>query len=226
MLNEKVFEAYQTYEWGVDPKVLEPIDQAIVAAHGDADARRELETKIAAVLGSEAPRAAKDYACRQLRKIGSGASVPALEELLTDDELSHMSRYALESIPAPEAGEALRKALGKTEGELKVGLISSLGVRAEDQSVAPLKSQLDDADKAVANAAAYALGVIGSKDAFRALVTGGNADKPVVHDASLRCAEKLLDSGDKAAAETVYKIIIKSKPSELVKNASEAGLKE
>ena len=75
---DQAFEAYQTYDWGVDPKVLQPIDDAIVASHGDAAKRKELETKIASLLGSSAPRAAKDYACRQLRTIGTAVSVPAL----------------------------------------------------------------------------------------------------------------------------------------------------
>ena len=44
---DEAFEALKTYDWGVEPKVLNPINEAIVATHGDADARKELETRLA-----------------------------------------------------------------------------------------------------------------------------------------------------------------------------------
>ena len=61
-------------------------------------------------------RAAKDFVCRKLAIIGTAESVPALAALLPDKDLSHMARYALERIPAPEAAKALREALAKTSG--------------------------------------------------------------------------------------------------------------
>jgi len=42
--------------------------------------------------------------------VGTASSVPALAALLTDNELSHMARFALERMPAAEAGAALREA--------------------------------------------------------------------------------------------------------------------
>ena len=155
---DKAFEALKTYDWGMDPNVLQPIDEAIVSTHGDAAARKDLETRLAAVLKTEASRAAKDVVCRALKTIGTAASVPALAALLADEKLSHMARYALERIPAPEAGQALRTALPKVTGKLKIGMISSLGVRGEEASLAPLQALLADSDAAVAQAAAHALG--------------------------------------------------------------------
>jgi len=225
---DKEFEAYQTYDWGVDPVVLKPIDEAIISSRGDAAARKELETKIVAVLTSGAPRAGKDYACRQLRTIGTGASVPALAALLTDDELSHMARYALERIPHPVAAKALRDALAKTKGKLKVGLVSSLGVRGEAHSVAPLKSLLADGDDSVARAAALALGVIASPEAGQALASAkpGSGTKAALADASLCCAEQLLAAGRKSDAKASYERLLKSSPSDPVKLAAELGVKK
>ena len=62
-----------------------------------------------------------------LRNFGAGgyAETP-LAALLPDEKLSHMARFALERIPAPEAAKALREALSKTQGEVKIGVISSL----------------------------------------------------------------------------------------------------
>lgn len=224
---DKEFEAYQTYDWGVDPKALKPIDDAIVASHGDAAARKDLETKITAVLGTAAPRAAKDYACRQLRTIGTAAAVPALAALLMDGELSHMARYALERIPDPAAGKALRDALPKAKSNLKVGLIGSLGVRGEDDSVAPLAGLLGDTDGSVARAAAHALGAIASPAAGKALAAAKSAPatKAAVADSALICAEGLMAAGRKSDAKTTYEQLLKNSPSEPIKCAAELGLK-
>ncbi len=80
-----------------------------------------------------------------------------------------MARYALERMPAPEAAQALRDALPRLCGALKVGVIGSLGVRHDSASVPALVALLGDADKTVARAAAYALGDIGSLEAAQAL---------------------------------------------------------
>ena len=73
---DQAFEALKTYDWGTDPKVLAPIDEALVATRGDAAARKELETRLAAVLKTDVSRDAKDFVCRKLMVIGTAASVP------------------------------------------------------------------------------------------------------------------------------------------------------
>ncbi|MFT5526771.1 MAG: hypothetical protein ACI9HK_004751, partial [Pirellulaceae bacterium] len=75
---DKAFEALKTYDWGTDVKALQPIDDAIIASHGDADARLKLEALIVAALGTELSYDAKNMLCRKLRTIGTAASVPAL----------------------------------------------------------------------------------------------------------------------------------------------------
>ncbi len=69
----KAFEALKTYDWGKDYSALKPIDEAVVATHGDAAARKDLETRLAAVLKTCVSRDAKDYVCRKLTVIGSAA---------------------------------------------------------------------------------------------------------------------------------------------------------
>ena len=223
---DKAFDALKTYEWGVDPKVIQPIDDAIITTHADAAARKDLEARLIAVLKTEVPHAAKDAVCRALKTIGTGASVPALAALLPDEKLSHMARYALESILAPEAGQALREALPKVPAKLKIGIISSLGVRGEATSLAPLQALLTDSDAAVASAAAHALGRTGSLEAAKALVTAkpSAATKAAVADASLVCAETLLTAGKKPAAKITYEKLLASTPSKAVKEAATRGL--
>ena len=222
---EQAFDALKTYDWGMDRNVLNPIDEAVVKTRDDPAARKEIESQLLAVLQSKAPRDAKDYVCRQLRTMGTSASVPVLEQLLADAELSHMARYALERIPEPQAGQALERQLPKVSGNLKIGVISSLGTRG--QGVSLLRSLLQDSDEAVARAAAIALGRIASADANKAL----SSAKPrpalttVFADASLSCAEKLLAAGHAQEAKATYQRLLKSNPPELVRLAAERGFK-
>lgn len=204
---DQAFDALKTYDWGVDPKVLKPIDDAVVASHGDADARKDLETRLTAVLKADVPRDAKDYACRKLRIIGTKESVPTLAALLPQQEHSHMARYALESMQAPEAAKALRDALSKVSAELQIGVISSLGVRQDAESVGPLTALLNAADVAVARAAAFALGDIRNAAASQSLAKAKPSAevKSAATDASLSCAEALLADGKKTEALMIYK---------------------
>ncbi len=208
---DKAFEALKTYDWGADRKLLAAIDDAVAATHGDAAARKELETRLAAALKSGASRSAKDFICRTLKTIGTAESVPALAALLPDKDMSHMARYALERIPAPEAAAALRDALSKVSGAVKVGVIGSLGARRDAESVAGLTPLLGDADKAVACAAACALGNIGNAEAGKALSnsakTAPEGVKAAVADGCLACAERLLADGNKAGALALYKAL-------------------
>ena len=228
---EQAFDALKTYDWGMDRHVLDPIDEAVVKTRNDPAARKQLESQLLAMLQSKAPRDAKDYVCRQLRTMGTAASVPTLEKLLLPDpELSHMARYALERIPEPQAGQALERQLRKLSANLKLGVVSSLGTRGQAGSSKPvglLRPLLNDSDEAVGRAAAIALGRIGSLEADKALASA----KPraalvaVFADASLSCAEKLLAGGHAREAKVTYERLLKNQPSELVRSAAERGLK-
>lgn len=202
---DQAFEALKTLDWGQDLAPLAPIDDAVIASHGDDSARRELESRLAAALGATESRDARDYICRKLMLIGSAASAPALAALLAKPEDSHMARYALERIPGEEATEALREALEKAAGVLKIGMISSLGSRGDEGSVPQLAKLLSASDHQVACAAAKALGAIGTATAARALATvSSDAVRQDATNASLACAEKLLAAGEKAKALAIY----------------------
>ncbi|MHC4405466.1 MAG: HEAT repeat domain-containing protein [Planctomycetota bacterium] len=211
---DKAFETLASYDWGDDRAALAPIDKAVADSHKDKAAQKALEERLAAVIGSEASRAAKDFACRKLSLVGSAESVPALAGLLTDERLSHMGRYALERIPAPEAVKALRDAVAKTKGRTKVGVINSLGVRRDAQSAAALVALLGDSDAEIASAAAAALGSIGTPEAAKALAgfqtSAPKALQLAAADAYLTCAERLLAAGKKLDAMGIYKSLSKS----------------
>jgi hypothetical protein len=201
------FAALKSFDWGADAAPLVVIDDAVIAASADAALRGELEKRLGSILAAGASRAAKEYACRKLMLIGTAASVPALATLLADKDNSHMARFALQQIPAPEAGAALRTALGQVRGDLMIGMIASLAARGDVASV-PALAPLLAADPQVAAAAAEALGRIGGPEATAALnaadpLTAGGVGRAVV-DARLACAEFSLATGKRSEAMAIY----------------------
>lgn len=222
---DQAFAALKTFDWGTDPNVIKPISEAIVSSHGNAAARKDLETRLIEIVKGAGPQAGKDAACRALKIIGTGACVPALSALLADEKLSHMARFALEQNPSPEAGKALAEAIAKVPAKLKVGMACSLGVRQQETAVAALTPQLADADISVARAAAFALGSIGTATASAALATAKPAatTKEAVADSLLKCAEKLLASGKKSDAKAIYDKILASEPTKGAKIAATLG---
>jgi hypothetical protein len=210
---DAAFAAVKSYDWGGDAAAFQPIDEAVIATHGDKAARGELEKRLAALLGAGTSRAAKEYVCRKLSIIGTAASVPPLAALLADKDNSHMARFALERMPAPEAVTALREALATAPGDIKIGLMASLAKRRDAASVPLIAAALKGEPKA-AVAAAEALGIIQSPDAVQALaavdVLAGTPVAAAALDASLACAEAFLRQGKRAEAKDIYQSLAKA----------------
>ena len=165
---------------------------------------RELIT----LLKSDGPKADKALACKKLAIFGSKDAVPALAPLLTDPELTSWARIALESIPGPEASDALRHAMDKVQGKVLVGVINSIAVRRDSKAVSPLTKQLNSSDVDVASAAAVALGRIGGTKAAeslsKALVTAPEAIRPAVAQGCILCSERLIAQGKRLEAVKLY----------------------
>jgi len=226
---EKSFEALKTFDWGSNYDDILAIDDAVTATHGDAAARKNLETRLAAVLKTNSSRAAKDFACRMIGRIGSAESVPALAGLLTEKDLSHMARYALERIGGPESLKAMRDALPKASSViLKTGIIESLGARRDGASVDVLTALAGQTDKTLAFAAINALGKIGTPESAKSLsdIVKKTPDdlKPIAADACLVCAERLSADGNKAQAMLLYKGLSGEDQPKYVRLAATRGL--
>lgn len=176
-----------------------------------------------AALKSNAPFEVKAEACRVLATKGGVDAVPALTPLLLDEKLSHMARLALEPMPFPEAGAALRDALAKTSGTLQAGIISSLGERRDELATSALIALLAAKESVVAEAAAEALGNIATPEAAQALrdainqrdTTPGNLRAYCA--ALLGCADAMEARGehDKAASTFSEFLVIKDVPSDI-----------
>lgn len=225
---DNAFNTLKTYDWGADREALKPIDQAIIASHGDAAARGALEKRLVDALAGGISRSAQDYVCRKLRVVGTTQSVKALAALLPAENTSHIARYALERIPDEKAVEAMRGALPKVSSKLKPGIIGSLGKRRDTKSVKAISKLLGDSDVQVARAAAQSLGLIGTSAAAKELSqfaknASANMKMPVA-DARLICAEQLLADGEKSEAVALYKELQGNDQPAHVKVAAMKGL--
>jgi HEAT repeat protein len=188
---------------------------ALVAAPalGQADkAGAPDQAKLIAVLTSKASVKDKADACRQLAAVGTRDAVPALAALLADERLAHMARYGLEPIPDPAVDDTFRAALTQLKGRPLVGVIGSIGVRRDAKAVEPLAQYLKDADPEVAQAAARALGRIGTPEAVRALMRTLAANPPAgnqraLDEALFRCAEALAARGSRDEARDIYDLL-------------------
>lgn len=204
----QAFEALKTFDWGGDRNVLAPIEQAVVSSAKDAAARKDLEQQLLAALGGNLNRAGKDFVCRQLILVGSGASAAVLSKWLGSAEDAQLARFALERIPGSDVRQALIDALGSVTGDQLLGVISSLGARFEPESIPALTRLLGEANEKVAIAAASALGDIRTADAAKALAAAKPSSdtlRSAVTDARMSCAEGLLAAGKSAEALLIYK---------------------
>ena len=166
------------------------------------------------ILQSEAPMFQKARACQQLGESGTKEAVPVLASLLTDPRLSAYARTALERIPGPESSAALRDALGRVQGTLRIGVIHSLATLRDEQAVGALAGLTRSSDPEVVKAALLALGRIASNEA-RALVAQALTEGPAeYHDAA--AAACLLGGGDQlkqgklTSASTLYEAVLQA----------------
>lgn len=224
---DNAFDALKKFDWGSDLATLSPIEDAVIAAHGKADASQEIEARLVAALKDDLTRDAKEYVCRKLALVGSAACVPALAALLMNKDSSHMARFALERIPADESAKALREALESATGDQKIGIISSLGARRDGVAVEALGRLLTAADPATARSAALALGAIGSSESAKVLqgaLRAATANPMPLVDALLSCAEALLSSRKVGEASAIYQSFAQAHQPRIVRLAATRGL--
>ena len=142
----------------------------------------------------------KAKACGRLAIIGDESSVPALADLLTDEQLSAYARDALEAISGAAPDVALRNAVGQLEGDRLVGVLSSIGIRRDAKAVGAIAELLDRDDKAVAAAAARSLGHIGTPEAadkLQSMLSKATAESGVAFgNACLICIQQLAKDGN------------------------------
>ncbi len=185
------------------------------------------EQLIGVLQSAGATRKEKADACRELARVGDKRAVPVLAALLGDEEMSHMARYAMESIPDASVDKALRDALATTQGRCLVGVIGSIGVRRDAKAVDAVAMNLKSSDPEVAHAAARALGSIGTSGAAKALTKAWKVapvkDQAAIGEGLLRCAEGLVAAGSPKDAVVIYDNLRASKTSVSLREAAVRG---
>jgi HEAT repeat protein len=171
----------------------------------------------------------KAIACKQLAIYGTKTAVPVLAALLPDEQFSSWARIALENIPDPAADEALRDAVGKTQGKLLIGVINSIGQRRSAVAVDALTQKLKDTDTEVATAAAEAMGHIGGKAASAVLEqflpNSPAAVRPCVAYGCILSAERFLADGNRAESIRLYDFVRKAEvPRQRIQEATRGAI--
>jgi HEAT repeat protein len=164
----------------------------------------ETTRELVGIIESDASVEKKAIACRNLGEFGTPDAVPALASLLDDEALGAYARSGLERIPDPSASAALRSALETTEGELLVGVITSLGALRDEKAVGALSALAGRDDAAVSKAARLALGRVASPDAIRTVKTALAAGQEGAAAACLLAAEQQRARGETDAAIALY----------------------
>ncbi len=223
---ESILKDLQTYDFAAGVGAPMALRAYVFARKDNPQARKEAETALLKfVQGSPAPGGLM-AACRALRLIGGPDSVPVLTALLLKPETTDPARYALERIPGGEADEALIAAVGKTKGDIRRGIVFSLGERRSAAAVPALAPLTGGKDVALASDAIKALGKTGGVDAIKALMVALAKPAPLKSEAAsalLFAAEGPLAAGDKAAAATIYDKVFAANASPVLRQAAFRG---
>jgi HEAT repeat protein len=210
--DEDAWNALPKYEPGQDMSPLLVIDRAVIKAMASPKLRSTCAARLASMLAdADTTPAARQYICLQLRQIGTLAEVPLLAKLLAKPETSEIARYALQTIPGPEADFALREALTTLDGRPLVGVIHSVAARKDTAAVPTLQRLADSPDKEIASAAIWALGNVADDQAFAFLTSrAGKAGTPLPQGLAvplLRSADIHVKAGKDDEARTIYRML-------------------
>ena len=198
------------YDYDRPRTKLVALEHLINQTYGDPVARRQIETAMAELLGSQATVAAKQFVCKKLWIMGTDLSVPALSKLLegADPVLAEAACYALRTQDSALAAAALRSALDRIRGVPRVAVINLLGDRHDAASTTPLIALAAASDAPAVEAAIAALGKIASREAVTALTSMLRGPDPArrIHSAHalLQAGQQLAKRGSAAEAKAIW----------------------
>jgi len=207
---------------------LRQLDTSVAMASKDASARTKVEAKLIEVLTEGKTLAAKSYACRLLRTVGTARCVPQLASMLADPATADIAMFALARIEAPQAGAALEEMLPKTSGRIQAGVINALVTAGRKKATPAIAGLVGSSDRQVAAAAVRAIGKLGEPEAVATLQKArSRADgekKIAIDDALLNCADALVAAGNVKEADGIYNAFYTTGDSEQRKLAGLRGL--
>ena len=167
--------------------------------------------QLVAIAQSDVGLAERARALQQLALVATKDAVPGLTQLLADEKLGQYARDVLEAMPDPEAGDALRAALGQLRGKALVGVVNSLGLRRDTKAVDALAKLAGESASPAAAPALWALGRIATPEAVRAIesmFSKGDAEiRATAAEAWLLVANRSLDEGKRAPALVIFESV-------------------
>lgn len=193
----KVLATVSRADYGDDPKVFDRLDAEVAAVGFDAAHRLDLERQLTALLTAPAttPAARQAIAERLGRVIGDRPTSrsPALRVLgpwLSDPARQDLARLALDGVPGDTVDDAYLRALRRAQGPARLAVVQSVGTRRIAKAAPALASLLRGPDAALADAAAAALGAIGTPRAFGILTDRKTSVTPAVLTGQLTAAAR------------------------------------
>ena len=204
--------ALAAYKAGQNPAPVRRLGGMLQGMHGKASLQRHMEEKLVGLLAGDADHEAKLQACQVLARIGTEASIPALEKMLGEEKTTHLACWALEPNPSAEALAALRRGLPKTKGEAAVAICNTLGQRRDERAIPLLQKRISDPSEMVAEAALAAVGKIATPKAADVLAEArkrvGKALRGPANDAYLQCASRLAGAGERDRAVAMFEEVL------------------
>ncbi len=197
-----------SYEYGKSLQPMQNINDFVRMAATSPQLLKRIEAQFVAFLKSDATLAGKQYICERLSMFGGKESVNILSKMLRKQETSDMARYALQRINHKDAAKALRKGLKKTKGDMRAGIIASLGERADREAVSDIAKNLDNENEKIASAAVTALGQIATTEAWHKLKGHMSAvsgdERQAVMNAMLLGADRAIAAGNVDLANNIF----------------------
>lgn len=95
---DEILDKAATYEMGKSRKYLSDFSARIRNSNGKAETYAMYESKMLEFLNSDATVDSKRYMCKELSWVGSQTSIPILEKLVNDKDLSESATYALQRL--------------------------------------------------------------------------------------------------------------------------------
>jgi HEAT repeat protein len=199
--------AFATHEYGADRAPQAALSDFLTAHDSRAD-RKAIEPRLAAFASTPAnSRASRQHIIRELGRVGTVASAPALIALLSDVDVGADAAMALERLADAGVDAAVLAALPSSQPSLRGQMIAILGQRRVASAVPQIAPCLRDADASLAATAVAALGHIATPEAARELIVAlpaleGTA-RTAAWDALLACLAGAVSTGNDRMADAV-----------------------
>ncbi len=224
-------DSLEHYTFGVDRTPLKKIemltrissDYPALEAKLSQEFRRVISTSsVDAEAGEKDNNEAKAFAFRQLERIAARENLPFVAGYLTDEKWSLWARRVFEATGGAYAEQELLAALPKTSGEVRLGIVDSLGRMRVKNAVQPLSEiYTRTIDERTQSAVARALGAIGTSESAKVLQKMKQME--YIELALLENARHLERESDLALASKLYSILYESE-SPVVRGGALIGL--